>query len=61
MGTLVVTAKGVYGRELFYPANVTAEQFAELLGAKALTRAQLERVKALGFQIVTVVDAAAQI
>ncbi len=49
---LVVEPKGVYGRELFYPKSETAAKLCELLGAKAFTRAQLVRIKELGFDVI---------
>jgi hypothetical protein len=58
---VIVEARGVYGRELFYPASPVAEKFATLLGRRALTRTQLQLVKDLGFDVVIVAPSPAQI
>jgi hypothetical protein len=44
-----VTTK--YGKELIYPASESAELFAKIAGAKTLTRANIESIKQLGFEI----------
>lgn len=46
-----IKIKSVYGNELVYPANHEAELFAQLVGQKTLTKAQLEVIKALGYTI----------
>jgi hypothetical protein len=52
MRTVTVEARGVYGRELFYPIDETAERIVALIGRRSLTRLQLQAVKDLGFEIV---------
>lgn len=52
MDTLLkVSPKFVYGKDVFNPENALALAFADLLGAKNLSKTQLEKIKALGFKI----------
>jgi hypothetical protein len=53
MDTRVVTVaiKHVYGVEKIYPVSAWAEIFAEMLGQKTLTRANISHIKRLGFQV----------
>lgn len=46
-----ITIKSVYGNETAYPADKTAQLFADLLGRKTLTPADLRGIKALGYDI----------
>lgn len=48
---VIVQIKSVYGNELIYPINTTAQQFAKLVGKKTLSRADLQIIKSLGFEI----------
>lgn len=48
---LEVRIKNVYGNELIYPVNDTAKTFAQLTGAKTLTRQTIDLVVKLGYQI----------
>ena len=50
-----VEIKNVYGREQIYPRNAWAEIFAEMVGQKTLTRANIAHIKRLGFQVEVVV------
>jgi len=49
--TVKVLVVGPYGRELLRPDNETARSFCRLLRQQTLTRADLERIKELGFRI----------
>ena len=57
--TLKLTAKSVYGRAIFYPANNEARLLAQIAGTSTLTRQALELAKAMGCEIV--VDAEASV
>jgi hypothetical protein len=46
-----ITLKPVYGIVRAYPADPTAQRFADLLKVKTLTRWHLEQIEALGFTI----------
>lgn len=61
MGTVTVEARGVFGRELFYPTNDVAGKLATLLTCRAFTRGQLQLVKDLGFEVVITAPLPAQI
>lgn len=49
--TIQIKIKSVYGNQLIYPANDTAEKFTTLLGKKTFTQTELEIIKSLGFHI----------
>lgn len=49
--TLIVTAKNVYGRMLYYPENETAALFAELVGQKCLQKHHLDLASRLQFRV----------
>jgi hypothetical protein len=51
-----VTIKNVYGNETIYPACDKAKLFASMLGQKTLTRADISRIKQLGFEIEVITD-----
>lgn len=51
MSTLLITVKNVYGNELIYPANETAEKFAQLLKKKTFDTSDLKKIQDLGFTI----------
>lgn len=55
--TIKLTAKNLYGRTIFYPANNEARLLAQIAGTATLTRQALELAKAMGCEIV--VDAEA--
>lgn len=51
MDAIKVRITTKYGKELIYPASHEAELFAMIAGAKTLTRANIEHIKALGFNV----------
>jgi hypothetical protein len=51
MGVLIVRLKNVYGNELIYPVNETAETFAALIGKKTFSPDDIKKIQALGFKI----------
>ena len=46
---LLIQIKQNYGKEAIYPACEKSRMFADLIGAKTLTRANIEAIKALGY------------
>lgn len=50
-----VELRGVYGRELAYPANELAHKLAKLLGTKTFPRATLLALKDMGYVVGQVV------
>lgn len=48
---LIVTIKNVYGKEMVYAANDTAQIFADISGQKTLSRETLKHAQALGFAV----------
>lgn len=48
---LLVEIKTVYGNETIYPANDTAQVFADLIGTKTLSRLKLGLIQALGYTV----------
>ena len=50
-GKLLVRAKHVYGREVFYPADETARTIAAIAGDKTLTDRVLRLAQVLGYEI----------
>ena len=48
---LIVEIKTVYGNESIYPANDTAQVFADLIGTKTLSRLKLGLIQALGSSV----------
>jgi len=48
---VLVTIKQVYGNETIYPANDTAQVFADLIGTKTLSRSKLGLIQALGYEL----------
>ena len=51
MKTVTVQIKNVYGNELIYPICDTAKLFAGFTGKKTLSHADINRIKALGYEI----------
>lgn len=49
--TLIVEIKTVYGNEMIYPVNDTAQKFAALIGKKTLNRGDIAIIKELGYTI----------
>lgn len=50
---LIVSVSEPYGREKIVAVNKLAKQFADLLKQKSFTRKDIERIKALGYEIKT--------
>jgi len=48
---LLVRAKHVYGKEVFYPADETARTIAAIAGDKTLTDRVLRLAQVLGYEI----------
>jgi phosphate/sulfate permease len=48
---LVIEVKQVYGNEMIYPANDTAQVFADLVGTKTLSRMKLALIQGLGYVV----------
>lgn len=46
-----VQVKSVYGSQMIYPANETAELFAAIAGTKTLSNVALAYAERLGFQV----------
>ena len=51
--TILVQIKNIYGNEMIYPANQTAQHFANIAGTKTLSVNTLRNAKLLGFTIDT--------
>jgi hypothetical protein len=49
---ITVMVKNNYGTVVFYPVCRLAEQFAGMVGQKTLTRADLEKIKAMEVSVV---------
>lgn len=49
--TLIIEIKTVYGNEAIYPANDTAQVFADLIGTKTLGRMKLALIQGLGYTV----------
>jgi hypothetical protein len=47
-----VEIKNVYGNEAIYPVCDKARGFAELLNQKTLTRNDIAKIKAIGFEVI---------
>ena len=56
--TVAFYVRSVYGNQMRYPANETAQRFASLLGVKTLSTKQLAEIGALGFAVRMVFDPA---
>lgn len=50
---ITIQIKSVYGNETIYPVCVNARIFADMLNQKTLTRRDLAKIYALGYDIVT--------
>lgn len=46
-----IAIKMVYGNALYYPANDAASIFAAIAGKKSLSKADIAKIKALGFAV----------
>lgn len=51
---LEIRITSVYGKETIYPANQTAELFAQIAGTKTLTNKTIALAERLGYEIVRV-------
>ena len=51
--TILIQIKNIYGNEMIYPANQTAQHFANIAGTKTLSVNTLRNAKLLGFTIDT--------
>lgn len=49
--TIKLNLRHVYGRDLYYPANIPAERFAELTESKTFNQRQLDLIQSLGFKL----------
>ena len=48
---VLISIKMVYGNALYYPANDAASIFAAIAGKKSLSKADIAKIKALGFAV----------
>ena len=48
---MLVRAKDVYGRQVYYPADETSRAFAAIAGDKTLTDRVLRLAQVLGYEI----------
>lgn len=46
-----VEVRSVYGTVLIYPANNAAKVFAQIAGKKTLSKADLDLIRSLGFEV----------
>jgi hypothetical protein len=51
-----LTVRSQYGSNALYPANKTAEVFAQLLGTKTITQEKLRIILLLGYHVTYVHD-----
>ena len=54
--TVQMFYRSVYGYQRIYPANETAQRFADLMVVKTFSDTQLLRISELGFEIENVRD-----
>lgn len=52
---LQIRKKNVYGNDLTYPANNTAEELVKLTGKKTFTDSDLAILKSVGYEIEQVI------
>ena len=48
---LIVKVKQVYGNDMIYPVNETAQKFANLIGKKTFSKVDLAIISNLGYKI----------
>lgn len=48
---LIVKVKQVYGNDMIYPVNDTAQKFANLIGKKTFSKVDLAIISNLGYKI----------
>jgi hypothetical protein len=51
---LTVKVKQVYGNDMIYPVNDTAQKFSNLIGKKTFSRVDLAIISNLGYKITQV-------
>ncbi len=51
---LTVKVKQVYGNDMIYPVNDTAQKFANLIGKKTFSKVDLAIISNLGYKITQV-------
>lgn len=56
MATIAVTIRNVFGRDMFYPANTSAEVLAHIAGTRTLSVSNLKDARALGLTIKCATD-----
>jgi hypothetical protein len=49
--SITIEVKSIYGKEQIYPVDSLARGFCDLLGQKTLTRADISKIKELGYEI----------
>lgn len=49
--TVLIEVRNVYGNELYYPANETADVMLRLTGKKTFSKVDFNNIKALGFTV----------
>lgn len=49
--TLEVQLRIVFGRELIYPINDRAKLMAEFINKKTFSRAEIDQLKGIGFEV----------
>ena len=48
---ITVRVREVYGKDLVYPADVKAQVFAHLVGAKTFNRLHIDLIRSLGYTV----------
>lgn len=48
---IIIQIKNVYGKDMIYPINETAKQFAALIGTKTLTRCAISQIEKMGYSV----------
>lgn len=51
MNIVEIEVRSVFGNETIYPANETAQIFAQIAGKKTLSKQDLNLIRALGFDV----------
>jgi hypothetical protein len=54
---LTVKVKQVYGNDMIYPVNDTAQKFANLIGKKTFSKVDLAIISNLGYKITQTMEA----
>jgi hypothetical protein len=53
---LTVKIKSVYGNDMIYPVNDTAQKFSNLIGKKTFSKVDLAIISNLGYKITQVME-----